>query len=265
MAMETQAALNASSTLGALALDTAPPDIIPSRYQLLQKSEPIQIQVQIRLSASTVPTTYPESVYQWLVEVLDGLIDFGQRHGHYGTINLSEDEYQWLDDILEELIYSVGENQSHPLAPLMKFIIRIIANYEQAYVPKLTERFPELAEEGTTEAASENKQPVSNIFKQSESELAAHAFFSIGFLLYHGNRIEKAISAYDMAIALKPDLWEAYHDSTWIHIGMSALSGSAEVYARRNGTAPSNDIGQRSGGANKWLQRLLEVAAFADA
>ena len=129
MAMETQHVFDVPSIPRDLALDPARHDVIPSGFQLLDKSEPIQNQVQIRLLAPTVPITYPESAYQWLTEVLDGLIDFGQRHGHYGIIKLTEDEYQWLDDVLEELIYSVGENQSHPLAPLMEFIIRLIANY----------------------------------------------------------------------------------------------------------------------------------------
>ncbi|MCG9133104.1 tetratricopeptide repeat protein [Candidatus Poribacteria bacterium] len=212
--METQSTLNASSMLEALALDPALRDVIPSESQLFQRSEPIQIQGQIRLSASTVSTTYPESAYQWLVEVLDGLIDFGQRHGHYGVIELTEDEYQWLDDILEELIYSVGENQSHPLAPLMRFIIRIIANYEDAYVPKLTERFPELAEEAPIEVARKNKKPDKSTSKPkpSDNELASRAFFSIGYFLYQGNETEKALPAYDKAIVFNPDFWEAFYN-----------------------------------------------------
>ena len=212
MAMETQHLFDISSIPMPLALDTASSGVTLSGSQLFQRSEPIQIQVEIQSSAPVMSTTYPESAYQWLVGVLDGLIDFGQRHGHYGVIELTEDEYQWLDDVLEELIYSVGENQSHPLSPLMKFIIRIIANYEDAYVPKLTERFPELAEEAPIETSNKSKQPASNIPKKSDSELAAHAFFSIGFLLYHGNRTEKAISAYGTAIALKPDFWEASYN-----------------------------------------------------
>ncbi|MYG07836.1 hypothetical protein F4167_14725, partial [Candidatus Poribacteria bacterium] len=106
MAMEIQHAFDVSSIPGPLKLDTALSDVTLIGSQLIQRSEPIQIQVQIRLSASTVLTTYSESAYQWLVGVLDGLIDFGQRHGHYGVIELTEDEYQWLDDVLEELIYS---------------------------------------------------------------------------------------------------------------------------------------------------------------
>ena len=208
-----QPAFDMSSIPSSLLLDPILLDETSNRPQPSKRSEPIHIQIQLRLSVpAAVSTTYPESAYQWLTEVLDGLIDFGKRHGHYGVIKLTKDEYQWLDDVLEELICSVGENENHPLAPLMDFIIRLIANYEQAYVPKLTERFPELAEETPIETANKSKQPASNIPKQSESELAAHAFFSIGYLLYHGNRTEKAISAYDKATELKPDFWEASYN-----------------------------------------------------
>jgi len=158
MAMETQHPFDISSVPMPLELDAASSGITLSGYQLFQRSEPIQIQVEIQSSAPVVSTAYPEGTYQWLVEVLDGLINFEQRHGHYGVIELTEDEYQWLDDVLEELIYSVGENESHPLAPLMRFIIRIIANYEDAYVPKLTERFPELAEETPIEVSTEKNR-----------------------------------------------------------------------------------------------------------
>ena len=183
-------------------------DIVPSMPQLLDNSKP----VQTRTSEPAASPPYPETAYQWLVEVLDGLIDFGQRHGHYGVIKLSEDEYQWLDDILEELIYSVGENENHPLAPLMEFIIRIIANYEQAYVPKLTERFPELAEEAPIAKTSENNNPPRYASELSDGELAAHAFFSIGCLLSEGGKVEKALNAYDTAIRLQPDYAAVYNN-----------------------------------------------------
>ena len=208
----TQSAFGMSSRPSPFGLDSAFHDVIPFKPQSLKKSELIQNQVESQLSAPVVATTYPESAYQWLIEVLDGLIDFGKRHGHYGVIKLTKDEYQWLDDVLEELICSVGEDENHPLAPLMSFIMRSIANYEDAYVPKLTERFPELAEEAPIEAARKNKKPKENTPKRDENELAAHAFFSIGYLLYHGNRTEKTISAYEQAIALKPDFWEASYN-----------------------------------------------------
>ena len=181
-------------------------DIVPSMPQLLDNSKPLQT----RTSEPVVPSPYPETAYQWLVEVLDGFIDFGQRHGHYGVIKLTEDEYQWLDDILEKLIYSIGENENHPLAPLMDFIIRLIANYEDKYVPKLTERFPELAEEAPIGKTNENNNPPPYASELSDGELAAHAFFAIGCLLSEGGKAEKALNAYDTAIRLKPDYAEVY-------------------------------------------------------
>ena len=160
---------------------------------MYKDSEPVHIQQ----SFSVMSTTYPESAYQWLEEVLVGLIDFGNRHGHYGVINLTENEYEWLDDVLEELIYSVGENENHILAPLMDLVVHLISNYEDAYVPKLTEQNIRLAEKGTTKIVSED-------------ELAAHGFFSIGYLLWHGNKKGKSLFAYDKAIALKPGFAEAH-------------------------------------------------------
>ena len=183
-------------------------DIVPSMPQLLDNSKPLQT----RTSEPAVPPPYPETAYQWLVEVLDGLIAFGKKHGHYGVINLSEAEYQWLDDVLEKLIYSVGENENHPLDPLMTFIIRIIANYEDAYVPKLTERFPELAEEAPIAKTHENNNPPPYASELSDSELAAHAFSAIGCLLWQGGKAEKALSAYDVAIRLQPDYAEVYNN-----------------------------------------------------
>ena len=210
MLRQTQPEFNISAILDS---DPAVRDLTLPPSQLLESSESIQIQVQIEISSVSDIRNYPESAYQWLAEVLDGLINFGQRHGHYGTIKLTEDEYQWLDEILKKLIFSIGENENHPLAPLMEFVIRLIDNYEDAYVPKLTELFPELAEEKIVDtSASENEQTNVNTPELSDIELAARAFFSIGYLLYHGNRTEKAISAYDTAIMLKPDFWEAFYN-----------------------------------------------------
>ena len=202
-------------------------DVVPSIPQLLDNAKPLQT----RTSESAVPPPYPETAYQWLVETLDGLIDFGQRHGHYGVINLSDSEYEWLDGILEELIYSVGEDESHPLEPLMRFIIRIIANYEDKYVPKLTERFPELAEEAPIKTTNENNNPPPPYASElSDSELAAHGFFSIGCLLWEGGQSEKALSAYNTAIQLKPDYAEVYNNRGNIKSGLGSHDAALDDY-----------------------------------
>ena len=201
-------------------------DVVPSMSPLLDNSKPLRT----RLSEPVIPPPYPERAYQWLTEVLDGLIDFGQRHGHYGVIKLTKDEYKWLDDVLEELIYSVGEDENHPLAPLMDFIIRLIANYEQTYVPRLTELFPELAEETPVEIASENNNPPRYASELSDGELAAHAFFSIGCLLWEGGKAEKALEAYDTAIRLQPDYAEVYNNRGNIKNGLGCPDDAVADY-----------------------------------
>ena len=202
-------------------------DVVPSMLQLLDNSKPLRT----RLSEPVIPLPYPERAYQWLTEVLDGLIDFGKRHGHYGVINLSEGEYQWLmDDVLEELICSVGEDENHPLAPLMEFVMRLIDNYEDAYVPKLTELFPELAEEAPIGKTSENNNPPRYASELSENELAAHAFFSIGCLLWEGGKAEKALDAYDTAIRLQPDYAEVYNNRGNIKNGLGCPDDAVADY-----------------------------------
>ena len=201
-------------------------DIVPSMPQLLDNSKPLQT----RTSEPAVPPPYPETAYQWLVKVLDGLIDFGQRHGHYDVINLSDSEYEWLDDVLEELIFSVGENENHPLEPLMRFIIRIIANYEDKYVPKLTELFPELAEEAPIETTNKNSKPPPYASELTNSELAAYGFFAIGGLLWEGGKAEKAVAAYDATIRLLPDYAEVYNNRGNIKSGLGSHDAALDDY-----------------------------------
>ena len=234
-------------------------DVVPSMPQLLDNSKP----VQTRTSEPAVPSPYPETAYQWLVEVLDGLIDFGQQHGHYGVIKLTKDEYQWLDDVLEELICSVGENENHPLAPLMEFVIRLIANYEDKYVPKLTERFPELAEETPVEIASENSNPPRYASELSENELAAHAFFSIGCLLWEGGKAEKALDAYDMAIRLQPDYAAVYSNRGNVKNGLGCPDNALADYDTAIRLNPHFAEAYYNRGVQKALCEELD-AAIAD-
>ena len=234
-------------------------DIVPSMPQLLDSSKP----VQTRTSESTVPPPYPETAYQWLAGVLDGLIDFGKRHGHYGVIKLTKDEYQWLDDVLEELIYSVGENENHQLAPLMEFVIRLINNYEDKYVPKLTELFPELAEQAPVEVPNKNSNPPPYASELSDNELAAHAFFSIGCLLAEGGKAEKALSAYDTAIQLRPDYGEVYNNRGNIKSGLDSRDAALDDYDKAICLNPNFAEAYSNRGSTKF--RLgRHAAALAD-
>ena len=87
---------------------------------------------------------YPESDYQWLVEVFETLSDIVNRNADNGFAALTETDYKQLDAVLKELIYIVGDDEKHPLAPLMDFIGVLISKYEDEHFPKLTGLFPEL-------------------------------------------------------------------------------------------------------------------------
>ena len=118
-------------------------DVVPSMSQLLDSSKPLQT----RTSKPIIPPPYPESAYQWLVEALESLIEFVGRKEDCSVPELTKDDYDWIDALLEALIYSVDEGCNHPLSSLMEFVCLLIGDYEDKYVPKLTELFPELAEE----------------------------------------------------------------------------------------------------------------------
>jgi len=51
----------------------------------------------------------------------------------------AESEYQRLVALLDTLIDTAGENESHPLASLMEVIGVLIEKYEDEHVPELTD------------------------------------------------------------------------------------------------------------------------------
>ena len=183
-----------------------------SMSPLLDNSKPLQTQF---LEPNVLPS-YPESDYHWLVKVLDALIEFMHRDKNCSVPELTENDYEWAYALLVESIGTVGESVTHPLRPLMEFVCHLINNYEEKHVPELTELFPELTEETSIETASESCQLVVDTPKLNENELAAHAFFSIGYLLGEGNLTNEALVAYDKAIALKPDFVEAYNNRSGV-------------------------------------------------
>ena len=49
----------------------------------------------------------------------------------------SETDYQRLVEFLDSLIDTVGENENHPLTPLMEVVGVLIEKYEDEHVPPL--------------------------------------------------------------------------------------------------------------------------------
>ena len=176
----------------------------------MSSSEPIKSSEQEQVELDP----YPESDYQWLLDALETLSDIVSRNVNNGFAALTEADYEQLDAVLKELIYTVGDDEKHPLAPLMDFIGVLITKYEDEHFPKLTELFPELAENvNSNDIKDENQQD--NPTKAPEkptSALAAETFFSIGNLLSEGDKKEGAIFAYDQATYLNPEHTHAYYN-----------------------------------------------------
>ena len=99
-----------------------------------------------------------------------------------------------------------------------------------AYVPKLTERFPELAEEAPIKTTNENSNPPPYASELSDSEFAAHSFCAIGCLLWEGGQSEKALAAYDTAIRLLPDYAEVYNNRGNIKTGLGSHDAALDDY-----------------------------------
>ena len=51
----------------------------------------------------------------------------------------STEDYERLVETLDELIDTVGEDETHPLASLMEIIGVLIERYEDEHVPEITE------------------------------------------------------------------------------------------------------------------------------
>ena len=76
----------------------------------------------------------------------------------------------------------------------------------------VAEAFALQSERKITEAI-EKWRSIANIAEGTDNDQAARAWFSVGYLIHDGSAdgdTGKAVDAYDRAIALKPDLAEAY-------------------------------------------------------
>ena len=200
-----------------------------------QKRKPFE--VTLPLHRGTVkPVSYSESDYLWLSGVLTLLIDIGNRDEALSFNIISRSDYRQLAPLLEALVLTVDDNEYHPVASLMMLVDFLVERYEKENVPKLSDLPIEPADgaEETEEASVEwddeweileirdltpeemqeleKKHPPAAILEWTETEVAIHAFFSIGNILSEGGWIREAVSAYDMVLRLKPDFAEAYYN-----------------------------------------------------
>ena len=207
----------------------APPT--PTQPSMPESQERVPFVTQQTPFQETVkPAPYLENDYRWFAYVLELLIEIGNRDESLSFNTILRHDYKQLSFLLEALVLTVGENVHHPATSLMMFVGFLVERYEAENVPKFSELSSEPIEEDPVEwndeweileitaltpeemQELEKDQPPAAILEWSETEVAIHAFFSMGNILSEGGWVREAISAYDMALRLKPDYAEAYYN-----------------------------------------------------
>ena len=207
----------------------APPTPMQPSVLESEKQDPFVTQ-QSPLLETVKVAPYSENGYRWLVYVLELLIEIGNRAESLSFDTVSRSDYRQLSPLLEELVFTVGENVHHPATSLMMLVGFLVERYETENVPKLSELSPEPVEEDPVEwddeweileirdltpeemQKLEEGYPPAAILEWTETEVTIHAFFSMGNILSEGGWVREAISAYDMALRLKSDYAEAYYN-----------------------------------------------------
>ncbi len=203
---------------------------------------------------------YPESAAQWLISLLNLLIDIANQNEDLNRVMITETEYQQLSAVLDDLIYGVGDDENHPLSAAMALVGTLIKVYEDEHFPKLTELFPELEKESSNKTTAESNNSIPTISGEIETDFVI-VFFSIGCLLWKGGKAEEAISAYDLAIHINPDYASVYASRGEAKSDLNDLIGAKTDF--QNALKLTEKQGEKDFGAaiGKRLQELDIVEA----
>ena len=89
-----------------------------------------------------------------------------------------------------------------------------------------------LQQQNRIEEAIEKWRSIANIVEETDSELAARAWFSVGYLALLVEKLDRkmALNAYDKALRLNPDLVEAYHNRGMIKITLGQWEAALADY-----------------------------------
>lgn len=77
------------------------------------------------------------SLQQMQISTIKTTIDAWSFLSNKIVVPYTEEEYNRLVEVLDDLIYEVGEDESHPLASMMDVIGVLIENYETEHILEL--------------------------------------------------------------------------------------------------------------------------------
>ncbi len=134
-----------------------------------------------------------------------------------------------------------------------------------------------LQKEGRKDEAVEKWRGIAKVAEGDDDDLAARAWFSIGYLFQEKGKPGEAIPAYDKSIRLKPDLAEAYNNRGNTKKGLGQYEAAmadydealrlnpnlAEVYSNRGNA--KNNLGQHKAAMADYDEALRLKPDYATA
>ena len=134
-----------------------------------------------------------------------------------------------------------------------------------------------LQEQGKEEEALKIWRGIADAFEEVDRDLAARAYFSVGYLLIQQEKPEDAIAAYDEAIHLKRDFAEAYndrgaskgtlgrHEAAIADYNQAIQLKPNLVAAYNNRGVAKNELGQHEDAITDYNQAIRRKSDYADA
>ncbi len=174
---------------------------------------------------------FPASAVPWLIEVQELLTQLVNRNPNLRSAVVTGDEYKRLSAMMEDFIWSLGQDEEHPLAALMACVGTFMISHEKEHFPKREELWAELQEEDAKIEAFLAKSDALEPFPRwTEEEIAIDAFFYIGSVMSEAGRGENAIAAYTTVLRLKPDDAEAYCNRGSVHYVLGNYAAAIQNY-----------------------------------
>ena len=211
---------------------------------------------------------FPEDSIPWLLSLQGLLTELVSRNAKLRCVTVTEADYEQLSAIMDDLCWSLGQDEKHPLAAAEACVGDFMRNYEDKNFPTMRELWPELREQDAIvqeilERTGANKW---DSYVPTEEEVAIDAFFDLGGFLWEKGLGEQAISAYDTALRLKPDYAAAYCNRGSIHYVLGNHAAAIQDYNEAIRLQPERAEGYFNRAVTKFqLQEYADAIRDYDA
>ncbi len=253
----------------------------------------VEVEIQRRLNElrGELLDDRADNVYWWLVaitivlgflaivSVVVGYMGFGRfreietdaKTSVDTVTKLAEDAKHYVEEIkanrdrYHEILRRVNAETTADNPEEAKQAVRNVQNNPEAsLVDRAIAHAISLQQEGKRDDAIEEWRAIAHVAEGTNNDLAAAAWFSVGYLLQNEN-LEDAILAYDQAISLKPDLAEAYTNRGNVKVRLERHDDAITDYDEAIRLKPDDDKIYSNRGVSKTeLKRYDDAMADHD-